>query len=408
MMHRIIVGLLLLLFLGHAPAARAQRYLTPVFDSVTIAYGIQFGSNQSYKGDTQQLYLDMYLPFGDTALQRPLVVLAHGGSFLTGSRQASDISTLCRRLAQRGVVAASIDYRMGADILSGRTLSQENAFAVWRATQDLHAAIRFFRKQMATGNPNKLNPNYVYTGGISAGAVMGLNVAFFDRPQEVAETLIDTILLGGIAGNSGNPGYSSNVNGVINLCGAIEKTKWMSNNTGISICSMHGNWDATVPYQTDYYKFLGNNVMLVQGSFSIDSAAHAMGMDSRFYTFDKAGHVPFTGTTPAQQAYMDTTVDYVSRYLYRHITGKIPSGVSEVKSLATILYPNPTSGTLILGNLPRHETRITLLNLQGCVVLQQITETSEAVLHLEGMTPGLYLLQMEGKDFQSVERIVIQ
>lgn len=408
MIKRITVGLILLLLAGLAPSAKAQRYLSPVFDSVTIVYDIRFGSNQTYKGDIQQLYLDMYLPYGDTASHRPLVVLAHGGSFLTGSRQATDISSLCRRLAQRGIVAASIDYRMGADILSGRTLSQENAYAVWRATQDLHAAIRFFRKQMATGNNYKLDPAQVYTGGISAGAVMGLNVAFLDRPQEVAETLIDTILLGGIAGNSGNPGYNSNVNGVINLCGAIEKTKWMSNNTGITLCSMHGNWDATVPYQTDYYKFLGNNVMLVQGSFSIDSAAHAMGMDSRFYTFDKAGHVPFTGTSAAQLAYMDTTVDFVSRYLYRHITGKIPSGIEEVRNYKPVLYPNPTSGTLMLGNLPHPATRITLLNLQGSIVLQQITETSEAVLHLEGMTPGMYLLHMEGEDFQSVQRILVQ
>ena len=246
-MKKIILFNLLLLSIS---VSYAQRFLTPQFDSVTITNDIQYGFNFNVNGDSTNLFLDLYQPFGDALNSRPVLVLAHGGSFVQGNKRSADMVKICKELARRGYVVASIQYRLGISLGGGKTLETVFREAVWRGTQDGRAAVRFMRKHIADGNAWKLNTDQFYTGGVSAGGVLGLQLACLDLPSELASIDLDTLALGGIEGNSGNAGYSWKVNGVINLCGALGNVNWMSNNTNISICNMHGDLDKTVPYKT--------------------------------------------------------------------------------------------------------------------------------------------------------------
>lgn len=390
--------------------AYAQRFLTKVFDSVFVTADIPYGFNYNYKGDSTTLLMDIYAPVGDTMQARPVVVLAHGGSFVQGSRKSADISTVCRKLGEMGYVTISIDYRLGINITSGKTLEQEFAQAVFRATQDGRAAVRFIYKSIANGNTQKLDINQIYTGGISAGGVLGLHLAFLDAPAELATLPINTDSLGGLEGNSGNPGYSWKVKGVVSLCGALSNVAFINNNKDISICNMHGTADATVPYKTDYFKFFGNNVALLQGSYSVDSAAQKQGIDTRLYTFNGADHVPFSGTSATQQKYMDTTLTYVAKYLYKHVTGITPTSILEPKnnSLLFDCYPNPSTDIIELTFTSTERKQIKLIDMQGSEVKAIETNGLEAQLLVSDLAKGMYLIEVKSTSSVLRKHILVQ
>ena len=51
---------------------------------------------------------------GDTENNRPLIILAHGGSFIAGVRANPSMVSLGEAFAKRGYVVASISYRLMA------------------------------------------------------------------------------------------------------------------------------------------------------------------------------------------------------------------------------------------------------------------------------------------------------
>jgi carboxylesterase type B len=73
--------------------------------------------------------MDIYQPAGDVSAPRALVVMAHGGSFITGSKTGPDVVGFCQDLAKMGYVVASINYRLGFGIAN---LQAEATAAVMR------------------------------------------------------------------------------------------------------------------------------------------------------------------------------------------------------------------------------------------------------------------------------------
>ncbi len=402
--------LFILLLLGAVIPSQAQRYLNRIFDSVSVQADQKYGFNYGYKGDSTNLLLDVYQGYLDTAINRPLVVLAHGGSFIQGNRKSADIVSLCKDLAKRGYVVVSFEYRLGVDILSGKTLEQEFSQAVLRAAQDGRAAIRYFYKSAQNGNAFRIDTNQIYTGGISAGGVLGLHLAFLNTKAELASLTINADSLGGVEGNSGNAAYSWRVKGVISLCGALANVSWMNDNKAISLCNMHGTQDATVPYKTDYFKFFGTNVALLQGGFSVDSAAQKQGMDTRLYTFLGADHVPFSGSTATQIKYMDTTSNYVAAYLYKHVTGLIPIGIKErtVSKNNFLIYPNPSSEFVEIQFENTAKRNIKLRDMNGKICCDLDCEENKITLPINTLSKGIYLLELYENGKISSQKIILE
>ncbi len=405
-MKRILAVSAILLFTSLG--AFAQRYFTKVFDSVTVGHNFQYGLSYDYKGDSTILILDTYRPFGDTFQGKvPLVVLAHDGFFLQGNKASTAMITLCKELAMRGYTVSSISYRLGLAIDSSTTLANEFAKAAWRATLDMRAAIRFFRKHIAEGNNLHLDSNNFYAGGISSGGIMALHLAFLDTYSEFNTVGLDTAVVGDMEGKSGNPGYSWRVKGVIGLSSALSNVSWMNNNKNVSLCFMHGDHDQTIPYKSDYYKIFGQNVAFLYGGFSADSAAAKQVMDSRLYTFKGADHTPFIGNA----AYMDTTAKYIAAYLYKHVTGLIPQQVAEptAHSNAFHVYPNPASGTVNIQweNANQGAYKIELMDLYGKVLLDKTLDENNTSLDLANMVQGIYIIRVANQNQTCIQRLLI-
>lgn len=385
----------------------AQRYLNPVFDTVDVTPDVIYGINNNYLGVADTLMMDIYTPRNDSAVTRPLLVLAHGGSFVGGSRKASDISKVCHEFARRGYVCVSIKYRLGVMIFGD--LSREFSNAVWRGAQDGRAAIRFLRKSMANGNPYKLNDKLVYTGGISAGGVLGLHLAFLDVPEElVTYPLIDTVSYGGIEGNSGNPGYSWKVRGVINLCGAIGNVSWFSNNRSVSIFSVHGTNDQTVPYGSDFFKFSGFNIAFLQGSYSVDSAAKSFGMRSTFHTFYGAPHVPFSDTSATGRAFMDSTLKFLADFLYQDMS-QPANGLRHYEADQRVLvYPVPAQNSVSIQFSKPIESLLTLHDISGQQILKLESNEANVEIKRNGIPPGIYFLSIQNSLGRVVREVVFE
>lgn len=330
-------ALLILVAQAFVNAQCNYRYQQEIFSNVTVTSDIVFGANDDVNGNPVTLLLDVYEPTGDTLSVRPILIMAHGGSFLGGTKTDPDVVAICQSFAKRGYVTCSYEYRLGIAGIPNQTTATD---AVFRAVQDGKAAVRFFRQDAATTNTYKIDPAQIFLGGSSAGAFIALHLAYLNTPAELPST-IDTTVLGGMEGNSGNPGYASNVKAIVNLCGAIGDKAWIVPGD-IPVCSMHGTQDQTVPYNHAMLYMLGIiPIMQVDGSSVIHPYALSQGVDSWYYQWEGADHVPYLSS----QAYMDTTLAFVSDFLFQHLDN-IASVIDSV-SYSQIVTCNAASSGFI-------------------------------------------------------------
>lgn len=324
------------------------RYASEIFPNHTLTSNITYGSNTSFSGAATALKLDFYEPTGDSEMNRPLIIWIHGGSFLGGSKTDSDMTAFSQKFARKGYACASVDYRVGFFPID----SANAVKAVVRAVQDVKAAIRFFYKDKQTANTYRIDTNRIYIGGSSAGAITALHVAYLDNVCEISGYLNQNTInqLGGLEGSSGNPGYSTQIQGVINLCGALAKYVWLQAGD-VPMVSVHGTADGTVKYNRGIVN-PGTPLMYLDGSRMLHERACAVNVSSSFYTLPGAGHCPYIGNT----AYMDTTEHFIRDFMVNQLGCiEAPLQVANTPLQQAILYPssycngNAANETCILG-----------------------------------------------------------
>lgn len=195
------------------------RYIDEVFSTVDTTADITYGTNIDVitgMPASLNLKLDLYEPAGDTAAERPVVIVVHGGSFLpvpingycTGTKTDSQIVEISTRLAKYGYVVAAIDYRMGWNPVSGdqntRTGTYLNAF--YRVVQDIRNAVRFFKWSYDNGNPYSIANDKISVIGEGSGAFCAVAAGCLDSYDEISlakfinpsttQSYIDTSLSG--------------------------------------------------------------------------------------------------------------------------------------------------------------------------------------------------------------------
>ena len=427
-------------------AVSQKRFFHPVFDSVEVSKDHQYGSNYSYdilKGELglfkQDLFLDIYKPHADEMTNRPLIIWAHGGSFLGGTKDDADIVYFCNEFAKRGFVTASIQYRLGYELPLDSVAAVRT---VYRALQDGRAAIRYLRSK---ADSLGIDPNRIYFGGTSAGAFIGVNMAALNLSEEVP-SYVDTSAhydlntdlrfgLDGIEGTTNDIEASSEIHGVINFCGATKTVKWLDDNysSNIPMISMHGTRDATVPYGTRVIKLndltpvpqqVPIPIVEVQGSYAMDKHADEQGYVSRFYTWYGAGHVPYISFNSNETAakYMDTLMQFTVKYVYEDflLMGEaegiaeneppcdwdnddtLPCARNSVQEL-TWLEQSPIIENPINNNELKVKYNIDaeIISLSGKRIYQGPINTN-APLNLSTWNKGIYILREDNKSHKFV------
>ena len=265
------------------------RYDTEIFSSVnvsTINYSDVYNDNAHT--------MDIYSPDGDTEINRPLILFIHGGTFVDGDKSDSYCVEFCTNFAKKGYVVASPNYRLVSllNLASFLTSHEEQYEAVLKATADIKSAIRFFRKDFDNGNNYGIDPNTIFVGGSSAGAITAIHLAYIDNISDVPTTPfnIQAIVnnLGGLDGDAGNLGYSSSVNAVISFAGGIHNVNWIDANDE-PLVSCHGNLDQTVNYNCG--PGLGQATVLeLCGSAEMHPQANLVGVLNNTLTFNGEDH----------------------------------------------------------------------------------------------------------------------
>lgn len=378
------------------------RYLDPMhFDSVMVTSAVTFGSNTPVSGGgPQTLRMDIYEPVGDALAQRPVVVVAYGGSFIAGQR--SDVAELCQRFAHLGYVAVAPDYRVGFFFPNAHTTE----LAVIRCVHDMRAAIRYLRKTVVEdGDPYRIDPDRIIVGGVSAGGIGALHVTYLDQSSEIPAILYpDTLTIGAIEGNSGSPGYSSDVVACWSMSGAIGDTSWIQ--PGDQPCiSLHEEGDAVVPYGTQEVSVIGIPTGLIaSGSSDVHRRLDHLGIPNCFLSYPGADHVGYL-TYDTEHAF-----GAVARFCADVVCGQeitceqLPVAVAEVQDGSQPgAYPNPTMGPL---NVRIQERGVlTLMDAAGRSVLQLNVVPGALALDLSALPNGLYTLRVQGTQLR-VSRVV--
>ncbi len=264
------------LFICLSAAEGGTRYRDIVFASYTEAYNVKFGESLNIDATVDSLYMDVYRPDGDTVTHRPIVILLHSGSLAVGSR--SEMGTYCIDLAERGYVAATIDYRLGIEAPKGVTTILE---ALLRGVQDTKAAVRYFRAHAAEYG---IDTSRIYLMGSSAGSMIAVHYAYWDESE--IPPAVNQAKWGDIEGTSGTPGYSSAINGIINYCGAIVDPSWI-NPGEVPVANFHGLLDEIVPpdsgVSTDF-------LITLHGGVAISRIATQLGIYNQGDFFPNMGH----------------------------------------------------------------------------------------------------------------------
>ncbi|MFM7643890.1 MAG: T9SS type A sorting domain-containing protein [Sphingomonadales bacterium] len=394
------------------------RYAEEVFSQFTLTSNLTYGQNSNWANSTTVLKLDFYEPTNDTLTARPLIIWVHGGSFIGGSKTDPDVKKLSENFAKKGYVCASIDYRLGFFPFD----STNAVKAVVRAVQDLKGAIRYFYKDAQTTNQFKIDTNHIFIGGSSAGAITALHVAYLNDPCELSDYMSVSALnsLGGLEGNSGNPGYSTKVHAVINGCGALARYNWLEAGD-VPLCSVHGTNDGTVTYNRGLVN-PGTPLMYLDGSRMIHERACAIGVTNQIYTFNNAPHVPYISNA----AYMDSTERFVRDFLIEvmgctqnmllpanqmqqqailypttYCDGSASNeictgvGINEITAIETLhCYPNPSNGQFTIETTQGFKV-LRVFDLSGKVIFEtKNLYSSNYEMDLGSQNNGLYLIEV--------------
>lgn len=262
------------------------RYRDLVFSNVTSEDGVAFAS---VGGET--LRLTIYSPAGDTASDRPVLLVASGGGFVEQER--ASVEPIAEDFARRGYVAATMDYRtLGTDPADADDLAVAGA----TATHDMFAAVRFLRAEGEAGNLRGINPDAIFVSGESAGAVMAMLAASLDPADTISRPALADFLAanGGVYGTVGdNDATPSVVQGAMPLSGAVFDPAAVDDGSAV-LYAAHEEFDPVVPCGTapEGASFTG---LVISGACDIVPAYETAGVTARlFLVAGSTGHVEFT------------------------------------------------------------------------------------------------------------------
>lgn len=369
------------------------RYVNEVFSNFDVTTGIQYGQNTTIAGNTKDLFMDIYEPNADTTTMRPAIVFVHGGAFISGQRQ--DMAFLCQAFARRGFVAATIDYRLIDGLVFDST---DIADVVIKAVGDFRAAVRYLREDAATQNQYRIDPDYIFGGGISAGGVTASNSAILDPndpiPAYIQQAINDN---GGFEGNSsGNTQYSSEIQALLNYSGSVSRAQWFDNDSP-PFYSAHDELDPIVPYgygNSNAFPF----PLFSYGSAEMRDAGNALGITNELFTVPNSPlHVSYFQNTTSRETVIQESAELLEDVLCFNTTTGIDDPVLATSvDLSMVVYPNPTNSdvNLSFANLGGRY-QIDIYNVLGMKVYEGRGESERYRINTNTFASGIYFVQVK-------------
>jgi acetyl esterase/lipase len=265
-------------FTAFAQSLDTNRYKESIFTTLSTV-DVQYGTAPQWIWPywDVDLFLDVFEPNGDLNQKRPLIIFAHAGGFINGSKDVDNMQAICDTFARKGFVTATIDYRKGFDPLDDESAER----AVYRSVQDGKAAVRYFKEYQSLYD---IDTNNIFFGGMSAGGFVAYHVAYLDEESErplstYGGGTVNDLGCTDCAGNTYN--HTSEIRAVLDFWGATIDTTFMQAGDE-PIFMMHGTEDPTVPYNVGF-PFGLPTLPTTYGSLPIKNQADAVGVDYEIY-----------------------------------------------------------------------------------------------------------------------------
>lgn len=386
----VIFSIVSLFAIAQTPDCVEGRYTTDLFPETsftTVQYGKNININTT---DSLDLFMDIYTPTGDTETSRPVMILAHGGSFIFGNR--ADVQAQCLQYARKGYVTASISYHLWP-LTSGVPDSLEAMDVVIKAVHDMKGAVRYFKNDQATDNLWNTDSTRIIIGGYSAGAILAMHASHMDTTDmDLPEFILDDIRSnGGIEGQANKLTNSSDVIGTINLSGALYRSNFIDADDPPFI-SFHGDNDGTVPFA----RGLAANLITMEGSSLLHQRADQIGVRNSFDAVSGGGHT---------NIYTDSQYEADRTTFFRHADNFLgslvcPGLISSSKVIpfasAVEVYPNPAKDFIIISfDQELSGVDISIYNLSGQLIQYYNNAFGEQVtLDITGINNGFYLMEL--------------
>ena len=273
-----------------------ERYISECFSASDIVTrdGVQYATSTRHngEGESEDLHFNIAYPSPeeDTLDYRPLVILIHGGGFNKPnptSLRKNIYNHSIVGLAQRGFVAATIDYRLGRD----ESLDcEENLYntpsAIYRASQDALSAVAYFKENAAVYGIDKES---VFIGGDSAGAITALHAAMAEQ-SKVDE--LAPYLHKGLGPLHKKDQVDYTVKGVASMWGAVLGLQIIR--ADVPVIAFHGTKDVEVPYESK--KVECDNVLdgyMLYGSLPVHNKLKENNVCTQLYAKAGGGHGVF-------------------------------------------------------------------------------------------------------------------
>lgn len=363
--------------------------------------------------EPRDLFLDLYLPQGDTLTKRPLIVMAFGGAFITGFKTYGFLVDACEAWARKGFVVASIDYRLGFTL--SPDAEAQAIRAVYRGIQDFAAAVRFLKANADTYN---IDTNIIIGGGHSAGSFSALHDAFLVEADRAASTItlptyeyvtsngqtwpdLDCAECGGNDLNAAPNNLDGKIDIVLNLWGAIANLGWIDAGEP-PVISFHGTADNIVPIDSGapFGETIGGNFFpTTHGSIPIHERLNDVGIYNEIHIFEGAGHEPWVdGAT--HQYIVDSSAAFMVDVMKPNLplitgTATVTTGSTHTYSVAPLTDATycweVTNGTITADNGPeivvQWDAGITTGSVQARVINCNVVESDQATFNVTATPP---------------------
>ena len=375
----------------------------------TATFQVQYGKAERFNGTSAPLYLNIFKPKGDNNSSRPLFIWVHGGGFYGGDY--NDFNNLCQFMASKGIVAATISYRLGFVPPSGFdypfTFDQNEIIrAVYRGMQDTKGAIRFLKNRHLEDSTDL---NNVFVGGSSAGGFIALAACYLDSESEKP---IDTWKLGSI--KRGNTEYSrpdlgpidgtlnkgqadASVKGVVSIAGGLSNPGIIDNNQDILAFLYHQTMDPVVNcgYDQPYWDFpaIPDNYPFIYGSCEILNYYDSLGVNPDYYD-----SIIYPGN---EHSIHDIVLfaEKLTSFLNKAIC-ETPTATISVPTEKESIYPNPATDYILV---PRMKN-ISIVGLDGKRYYAKYTQVDDrSRLDITDLPMGIYFISAELNTGQPVQ-----
>ena len=371
---RLRLLLCLLLLTIYPSTLLSQRYIEDIFSSENTVNDIVYGNSINDLGQAQNLLLDFHEPDGDLEESRPLIIWVHGGSFTSGSKNDFTLDVFSDYLIPKGYTTAHVSYRLSSqDVLVGNNASVDTLSlykAVHNGVHDVRAAVRFFKLNAAE---YRIDPERIYVAGISAGAIIGIELGYIDRLEE----LYPNVNPNSVEGDSGNSSASSDVAGIISLCGTSVFPEIIEGPNDPPLFMAHDNRDPIVPYS--------NALATYDRAVSVGTSAQGLFFESGLHCSWSIPIVGFFNLIDVQ--------NQLRTFLFNGISTNnelepVPSTIST--------FPNPFIDTISVKGV--QEGSYSIFSMLGERIRSgSISQESSPIRGLGSLSAGVYLLVIENQ-----------